>query len=139
MSTITCMICGNVQHNPTFDCCSMVLVGFSLLSTESNTSIPGGSGIDDSRVNAVQGNQKDHPDKTNGSGDMLIGLATPEAEVDLFIQCRDITLNFITTLFELWRCRSSSPGVPLFLCTVTYVLFQIRWKSGHGNGQEIGG
>ena len=123
----------------TFDCCSIVLVGVSLLSTESNTSIPGGSGIDVSRVNAVQGNQKDLPDKTNGSGDMLIGLATPEAEDDLFIQCRDITLNFITTLFELWRCRSSSPGVHLFLCTVTYVLFQIRWKSGHGNGQEIGG
>ena len=59
MSTVTCMICGNVQHNPTFDCCSMVLVGVSLLSTESNTSIPGGSGIDVSRVNAVQGNQKD--------------------------------------------------------------------------------
>ena len=65
----------------------MVLVGVSLLSTESNTSISGGSGIDVSRVNAVQGNQKDLPDKTNGSGDMLIGLATPEAEVDLFIQC----------------------------------------------------
>ena len=28
---------------------------------------------------------------------------------------------------------------PSFLCTVTYVLFQIRWKSGHGNGQEISG
>ena len=65
MSTITCMICGNVQHNPTFDCCSMVLVGFSLLSTESNTSIPAGPGIDVARVNAVQGNQKDLPDKKN--------------------------------------------------------------------------
>ena len=92
MSTITRKICGNVQHNPTFDCCSIVVVVVSLLSTESNTSIPSGSGIDVSRVNAVQGNPKDLPDKTNGSGDMLIGLATPEAEVDLFIQCRELLL-----------------------------------------------
>ena len=38
--------------------------------------------------------------KINGSGDMLIGLAIPEAVVDLFIQCRDITLNIITTVLS---------------------------------------
>ena len=130
---ITRLICGNVQHNPTFDCCSKVLVGVSLLSTESNTSKPGGSGIDVSRVNAVQENQKDLPDKTNGSGDMFIGIATSEAEVDLSIQCRDITLNFITTLFKLWRRRSSSPGVHLFFmyCNICFISNQVEvrtWK-----------